>query len=249
VGMGSQNPDAPPERGRDRRHAGSDMPGNSAQRFDKIRQYTMTRLAIFVGKKHKHSRGYGWSAVAPPRQPLHRHRPTRERGRSQRRGRRQRHPFEVGDVQGPAPQPVIDPGQHPHRITQPPGALAQRRPGIEHLPCGVHPDDPGMTRMPVAGQPPHVPQQHRPHRPDPPEPPPDLLARTPGDLERGRVTLLDPIVGAYVDHQPGPVLQPGEVVRHMPAPCSRPAPPGHTERLRANRNHARVEVQQHQLTC
>jgi group II intron reverse transcriptase/maturase len=37
--------------------------GNSAQRFDKIRQYTMTRLAIFVGKKHKHSRGYGWSAV------------------------------------------------------------------------------------------------------------------------------------------------------------------------------------------
>jgi RNA-directed DNA polymerase len=37
--------------------------GNSAQRFDKIRQYTMTRLAIFVGKRHKRSRGYGWSTL------------------------------------------------------------------------------------------------------------------------------------------------------------------------------------------
>jgi hypothetical protein len=31
---------------------------------------------------------------------------------------------------------------------------------------------------------------------------PDLLARLPGHLERGCITLLDPIVGAHVNHQP-----------------------------------------------
>jgi RNA-directed DNA polymerase len=38
--------------------------GNSAQTFDKINHYALDRLARFLAKRHKRSRGYGWKAVA-----------------------------------------------------------------------------------------------------------------------------------------------------------------------------------------
>ena len=38
--------------------------GNSARTFDKINHYALDRLARFVAKRHKRSRGYGWKAVA-----------------------------------------------------------------------------------------------------------------------------------------------------------------------------------------
>ena len=34
--------------------------GHSAQRFSKIRQYARMRLALFISKKHRRSRGFGW---------------------------------------------------------------------------------------------------------------------------------------------------------------------------------------------
>ena len=37
--------------------------GHSAQRFSKIRQYARMRLAMFVSKKHRRSRGFGWRAL------------------------------------------------------------------------------------------------------------------------------------------------------------------------------------------
>jgi group II intron reverse transcriptase/maturase len=38
--------------------------GNSAQTFDKIDHYATDRLARFLAKRHKRSRGHGWKAVA-----------------------------------------------------------------------------------------------------------------------------------------------------------------------------------------
>ena len=38
--------------------------GNSAQRFDKIRNYALMRVALVVAKRHHRSRAYGWSVVA-----------------------------------------------------------------------------------------------------------------------------------------------------------------------------------------
>jgi RNA-directed DNA polymerase len=38
--------------------------GNSARQFDKIGHYALDRIARFVAKRHKRSRGYGWKAVA-----------------------------------------------------------------------------------------------------------------------------------------------------------------------------------------
>jgi RNA-directed DNA polymerase len=38
--------------------------GNSADRFDAIRHYTRTRMALFVAGRHKRSRGFGWNVVA-----------------------------------------------------------------------------------------------------------------------------------------------------------------------------------------
>jgi group II intron reverse transcriptase/maturase len=38
--------------------------GNSAREFDKISHYALDRLARFVAKRHKRSRGSGWKAVA-----------------------------------------------------------------------------------------------------------------------------------------------------------------------------------------
>jgi RNA-directed DNA polymerase len=38
--------------------------GNSALTFDKINHYALDRLARFLAKRHKRSRGYGWKAVA-----------------------------------------------------------------------------------------------------------------------------------------------------------------------------------------
>ena len=38
--------------------------GNSADQFDKINRYARMRLAIFVAKRHRRSRGFGWYVVA-----------------------------------------------------------------------------------------------------------------------------------------------------------------------------------------
>ncbi len=38
--------------------------GHSTVRFDKIRNYALERLAIFIGKRHKRGRGFGMSVVA-----------------------------------------------------------------------------------------------------------------------------------------------------------------------------------------
>jgi RNA-directed DNA polymerase len=37
--------------------------GNSTRQFDKIRSYAIGRLALFVAKRHKRSRRYGWGIV------------------------------------------------------------------------------------------------------------------------------------------------------------------------------------------
>lgn len=37
--------------------------GNSAARFFKIRNYALMRLALFISKRHRRSRGFGWSVV------------------------------------------------------------------------------------------------------------------------------------------------------------------------------------------
>jgi RNA-directed DNA polymerase len=38
--------------------------GNSARHFDKIMGYARMRLAGFLAKKHRRSRGFGWSVIA-----------------------------------------------------------------------------------------------------------------------------------------------------------------------------------------
>jgi group II intron reverse transcriptase/maturase len=38
--------------------------GNSAVRFEKIMHYVWTRIALVIAKRHKRSRGYGWSVLA-----------------------------------------------------------------------------------------------------------------------------------------------------------------------------------------
>ena len=38
--------------------------GNSARAFDMIQAYTLGRLALFMAKRHKRGRGWGWSLVA-----------------------------------------------------------------------------------------------------------------------------------------------------------------------------------------
>jgi group II intron reverse transcriptase/maturase len=38
--------------------------GHSAARFHKIEQHARLRLALFIGKRHKRGRGFGWSVVA-----------------------------------------------------------------------------------------------------------------------------------------------------------------------------------------
>ena len=44
--------------------------GHSARRFSKIRQYARMRLALFVSKKHRRSRAFGWQVMlnASPRE-------------------------------------------------------------------------------------------------------------------------------------------------------------------------------------
>ena len=37
--------------------------GNSAARFEKIRSYARMRLALFIAKRHRRSRAFGWSVV------------------------------------------------------------------------------------------------------------------------------------------------------------------------------------------
>lgn len=37
--------------------------GNSAKRFEKIRNYARMRLALFISKRHRRHRGFGWSVV------------------------------------------------------------------------------------------------------------------------------------------------------------------------------------------
>ena len=38
--------------------------GNSAARFEKIRNYARMRLALFISKRNRRSREFGWSVVA-----------------------------------------------------------------------------------------------------------------------------------------------------------------------------------------
>jgi group II intron reverse transcriptase/maturase len=38
--------------------------GNSAVRFEKIMHHVWTRVALAIARRHKHSRGYGWSVLA-----------------------------------------------------------------------------------------------------------------------------------------------------------------------------------------
>ena len=38
--------------------------GNSARHFDKITDYSRMRLALFLAKRHRRSRAFGWSVVA-----------------------------------------------------------------------------------------------------------------------------------------------------------------------------------------
>jgi len=38
--------------------------GNSADQFDKINRYARMRIAIFIAKRHRRSRGFGWYVVA-----------------------------------------------------------------------------------------------------------------------------------------------------------------------------------------
>ena len=37
--------------------------GNSAARFEKIRNYSRMRLAQVISKRHRRCRGFGWSVV------------------------------------------------------------------------------------------------------------------------------------------------------------------------------------------
>ena len=37
--------------------------GHSAERLSKIRQYARMRLALFISKKHRRSRGFGWRVL------------------------------------------------------------------------------------------------------------------------------------------------------------------------------------------
>jgi RNA-directed DNA polymerase len=37
--------------------------GNSTARFEKIRNYARMRLALFISKRHRRSRGFGWSVI------------------------------------------------------------------------------------------------------------------------------------------------------------------------------------------
>jgi len=37
--------------------------GHSAQRLSEIRQYARTRLVLFLSKKHRRSRGFGWQVM------------------------------------------------------------------------------------------------------------------------------------------------------------------------------------------
>ena len=38
--------------------------GNSARHFDKIRDYARMRLALFIAKRHRRSRAFGWMVIA-----------------------------------------------------------------------------------------------------------------------------------------------------------------------------------------
>jgi RNA-directed DNA polymerase len=38
--------------------------GNSAARFGKIRRYALMRLALFISKRNRRSREFGWQVVA-----------------------------------------------------------------------------------------------------------------------------------------------------------------------------------------
>jgi RNA-directed DNA polymerase len=38
--------------------------GNSAVRFEKIMHHVWTQMALVIAKRHKRSRGYGWSVLA-----------------------------------------------------------------------------------------------------------------------------------------------------------------------------------------
>jgi len=56
----------------------------------------------------------------------------------------------------------------------------------------------------------------------------------------------DPVIRAYVNHHARPAVQPGKEIRCMP-PAAAAIVPVQPERLRADRRHRRIEVQQHQV--
>src|SRR5262249_10289459 len=91
-------------------------------------------------------------------------------------------------------------------------------------------------------------RQHRTEPTDPPIPPPHRPARPPGDLERLRIPRLDSLLRPHVDHQPGPISQPGEEVRGVtPPPLTRlPAQPA---RLRRKRHYLTTELHRHDLVA
>ena len=146
--------------------------------------------------------------------------------------------------QHPLPQQVIQHRQDRHRIAGLAGPAHQRLRLREHP--GQHPGDIAAVTppVPVAGQPPHVRRQHRARPGRPPEQPAHLTAGTPSRGERLRITRLDPVIRADVDHHPRPIGQPGEVIRGVP-PLPAVLRPGQPERLRRERDHRRVEVQHH----
>jgi RNA-directed DNA polymerase len=57
--------------------------GNSARHFVVMRTYATDRLALFVAKRHRRARSYGWRAVGyRSPEPLRLHQPERQRRRA-----------------------------------------------------------------------------------------------------------------------------------------------------------------------
>src|ERR1035437_4058138 len=99
--------------------------------------------------------------------------------------------------------------------------------------------------MPVPRQPRDVRRPHRTRDPRPDETPPGQPARPPRHLECLRVPGLDPVIRAHVDDHRRTVLHPGEIVRRVTSLMPVPVTPAQPERLRRDRRHLRIEIQQH----
>ena len=102
-------------------------------------------------------------------------------------------------------------------------------------------------RVTVTCQPRDVRHQYRIRDTHPPETPPGQPARFPGRIECLRVLLLDPVIGTHVDDNAGAIGQPGEQIRRVTPGPARVITPAQPERLRRDRGHPRIEVQQHHM--